>query len=125
LIVLYVALTRAVEGLLLLKKPEGSIFDPIGVEPGVQGRFAVAPKHREEEEECVAETLPERLTSYGRLDVKGVEEEEKDLEAIQFGIALHYALEMMERFDAESLEDAMVRRSARSRRLATRVSLSR
>ena len=106
--VLYVALTRAVDGMLVLRKPEGSIFDLLGIVSGSLGTLRVLTEDAQGERGCVAETLPERVSFYGRLEVKGEEEEEKDYAAIQFGIALHYALEMMGSFDMESLEAAMI-----------------
>jgi len=106
--VLYVALTRAVEGMLVLKKPEGSMFDLLGVAPGTLGTLSVPTEDAQKERDCVTEVLPERVSFYGRLEVKGEEEDEKDYDAINFGIALHYALEMMGSFDAESLDAAMI-----------------
>ena len=106
--VLYVALTRAVEGLLVLKKPEGSIFDLLQIEPLVRGVLNIVSESSEEENVCVTEALPKEVSFYGRLEVKGEEDEERDLAAIHFGIALHYGLEMMGSFDAASLDAAMV-----------------
>ena len=48
------------------------------------------------------------MSNYGTQEVKKEDEEsEKDLEAILFGIALHYTLEMLGAFTEESLAGAM------------------
>ncbi len=49
------------------------------------------------------------ISDYGTQDIREKEEdEEKDLRAILFGTALHYALEIMGDFDREGLNQAMV-----------------
>ncbi|MEA1953585.1 MAG: RecB-like helicase, partial [Campylobacterota bacterium] len=106
--VLYVALTRAVEGLIVIRKPKDSIFDEIGMEVMHLGE-----QKREGEEvkrENLIETLPRVcISNYGTQEVKKEdEEEEKDYEAILFGTALHYALEMLGSFSEESLKIAMI-----------------
>jgi exodeoxyribonuclease V beta subunit len=48
------------------------------------------------------------ITNYGTQEIpEKREDEEKDLEAILFGTALHYALENLGSFDEESLKNAM------------------
>ena len=106
--VLYVALTRAVESMVVIRKPKGSIFDPLGM---VEMSVGVAP--------CVDPSLkrvdvdpslkPITITHYGVQEVaKPEEEDEKDYDAILFGTALHYTLEMMSSFTIISLADAMI-----------------
>ena len=49
------------------------------------------------------------ISNYGTQEVLSTdEEEEKDYEAILFGTALHYTLEMLGSFDEESLNTAMI-----------------
>jgi len=105
--VLYVALTRAVEGLIVIKKPKDSIFDEIAMSPIILGSLSI---HRsgvsiQKEQEQTSHVV---ITNYGTQEVKKEkEEEEKDHEAILFGTALHYALEMLGAFDEASLDTAM------------------
>ena len=105
--VLYVALTRAVEGMIIIKKPKDSIFDEINLSPlemgeiSVQGSGFSVQKKQEQ-------TSPVAISNYGTQDVPNKDEDvEKDLEAILFGTALHYTLEMAGAFSREDLPDAM------------------
>ncbi|MEA3418720.1 MAG: RecB-like helicase [Campylobacterota bacterium] len=106
--VLYVALTRAVEGLLVIKKTKGSIFDEINMSPIKIGDISVQRSAFSIQEEQV-KILPVVISNYGTQEVVAHEdEEEKDYEAILFGTALHYALEMLGDFDEASLQAAMI-----------------
>jgi len=105
--VLYVALTRAVESMVVIRKPKGSIFDPLGmiemsvgsVTPNTVGVDPCV-------DSCMSSTT---ITHYGVQEVdKFEEEDEKDYDAILFGTALHYTLEMMSSFTIMSLADAMI-----------------
>ena len=104
--VLYVALTRAVEGMIVIRKPKDSIFDALGMEVMSVGTLKPCrvrlPTHQ------MNETEPITLTNYGTQETPEHEdEEEKDYEAILFGTALHYALEMLGAFDEMSVNVAM------------------
>jgi exodeoxyribonuclease V beta subunit len=104
--VLYVALTRAVEGMIILKKPKKSIFDTLGMEIMSLGNL----EKREEENKEKSYTRIERtiLSHYGTQETPETEvDDEKDYEAILFGTALHYTLEMLGAFSLESLDIAM------------------
>jgi exodeoxyribonuclease V beta subunit len=105
--VLYVALTRAVEGLIVLRKPKDSIFDELGMEVMGLGNLQQAQIH----DTTKAHPLNQediKITSYGTQEaVKQEEEGEKDYEAILFGTALHYTLEMLGTFDEVHLAHAM------------------
>jgi exodeoxyribonuclease V beta subunit len=107
--VLYVALTRAVEGLVVIKKPDSSIFDAIDMVPMKTGELRVQEQvaHTEEREMTAVPEIS--LSYYGAQENKSIDEsdEEKDLDAIRFGTALHYALEMTGNFDKEGVELAM------------------
>jgi len=106
--VLYVALTRAVEGLIVVKKPKDSIFDEIGMIPMVLGslsieRSALSVEKKQESDSRIV------ITNYGTQEIASVEEDsDKDLEAILFGTALHYALEMLGGFDEGSLVSSII-----------------
>ena len=105
--VLYVALTRAVEGLIVVRKPKDSIFDDLGMEVTSLGTLKPCrgrlPSHQTDN------IQPVTLTNYGTQETpEKLEEDEKDYEAILFGTALHYGLEMLGSFDEESLHVAMI-----------------
>ncbi|RRS31865.1 MAG: recombinase RecB [Epsilonproteobacteria bacterium (ex Lamellibrachia satsuma)] len=104
--VLYVALTRAVEGMIVLRKPKDSMFDEIDMRTMRLGSLKVKSEEkivkREEESEQIT------ISNYGTQEVPTREDdEEKDYEAILFGTALHYTLEMMGSFNEESLGAAV------------------
>ncbi len=105
--ILYVALTRAVSGLIVIKKPTESIFDEINLTPVSLGVLQPKEGQKKEQERSV-EILPEFISHYGVQETpKANEEEEKEYQAVLFGTALHYGLEMLNRFDEKSIEDAM------------------
>jgi exodeoxyribonuclease V beta subunit len=106
--VLYVALTRAVESMVVIRKEKGSIFDPLGmVEMSVGVDLCVDPSLKRVDVDPCLEPLT--ITHYGAQEVlKEEDEEEKDYDAILFGTALHYTLEMMSSFSIMSLADAMI-----------------
>ena len=106
--VLYVAVTRAVEGLIVIKKPKDSIFDEIGISVLSLGVLEIEEKSQSLEPPMIDknEVMP---SSYGTQEVPREKNEEgKDHEAILFGTALHYVLEMLGSFDRESLHSAMI-----------------
>ncbi len=105
--VLYVALTRAVEGLIVVKKPKDSIFDEIAMEAMSLGSLSVQ-RSALSVQEKQEQTLSVFISNYGTQEIANKEEDaEKDFEAILFGTALHYTLEMLGAFDEESLGAAM------------------
>ncbi len=107
--VLYVALTRAAEGLIVIKKPEGSIFDEINISPIKIGEIRVKRSALSVQREEGEENIPVTISDYGTQEVcTQEEEEEKDYAAILFGTALHYTLEIMGDFDELSLKRALV-----------------
>jgi exodeoxyribonuclease V beta subunit len=104
--VLYVALTRAVEGMIVIRKPKDSIFDALVMEPMHIGRLEMNRKNLEARHKK-EETSSIDITHYGTQETPEIEsDEEKDYEAILFGTALHYTLEMLESFTLESLSIA-------------------
>ena len=105
--VLYVALTRAVESMIVIRKEKGSIFDALGMTPmsiGVLRSQTVGSILSKES------TTPQiSITDYGIQEVnRPEEEEEKDYDAILFGTALHYTLEMMSSFSIVGLAEALI-----------------
>ena len=107
--VLYVALTRAAEALFVIKKPEKSIFDPIEMVSMQRGVLQVKARSGEA---TVSDAVPADavLGRYGTQEAVAQEEEgeeERDYDAILFGTALHYGLEMLGGFVPQSINDAM------------------
>ena len=107
---LYVALTRAVEGLIVLRKATKSVFEPLPMEETERGSIA-AVEGKEPLQESLS-SAPMTLSAYGRQELPIDNEEEtteegNDYRAILFGTALHYALEMMADFDPARLEEAL------------------
>ncbi len=107
---LYVALTRAAEGLTIIRKPKESIFDTIGIEPMKLGALK-AEVTKDKPLPTTHYPLPTQhtvLSNYGYQEKPSQEEdEERDHEAILFGSALHYALEMMPSFEAPDIPTAI------------------
>ena len=105
--VLYVALTRAIDGLIVLKKPKDSLFDILDMPLMELGEVNVKDLEVRGSEERVR-TLPVTITHYGTQETPDKEVmNEEDYEAILFGTALHYTLEMLAAFDTESLATAV------------------
>lgn len=110
---LYVALTRAVESLHVVMKEKSSWFEPLDLPAGMWGEMLhharPAPLQRD------VPDCPFRAERYGRQEeTAGVKREmTADYAAVQFGLALHYALEMMAQGSPESMNTAL--ESARNR----------
>lgn len=110
---LYVALTRAVQSLSVIAKPKSSWFAPLDLVEGTWGErvFNVTSKEVPQSLEALAYTA----VSYGRQDEVVAQEQNEtfDYDAVQYGLALHYALEMMGDFTHASIHAAI--ESARRR----------
>ncbi len=104
--VLYVALTRAVESMIVLRKPKASMFDPLGMIPLTLGKIdSTLVGSISSNKEPIQKVI---ITHYGVQDVlKSDEEDEKDYEALLFGSALHYVLEMIRDFSIIGLAEAI------------------
>lgn len=105
---LYVALTRAELGLIVVQKEKSSEFKVLELEPMKLGNIEPQKPLAKEE---LAE-LATNISSYGRQEVEQLEqaEEEKELlnyAALNFGEALHYALECIDFRREESLKVAI------------------
>ena len=103
---LYVAFTRARENLIIVKKSAKSTFDILELEAGKSGELRCHAHEEESSEEL--ETLEYKELYYGtQSDILALEsQKDEDLKAINFGIALHFTLEMMSSFDESSLLNA-------------------
>ena len=104
---LYVALTRAVESLMVIMKSKNSWFDPLELSSSEWGKLELKTKH-------VKPLEPEKKInfkglSFGRQEetLRSIKEATHDYDAVQFGLALHYTLEMMGDFSDTSLRIAL------------------
>ena len=104
---LYVAFTRAKESLYVMAKEEGSLFDILELENASYGNFVVMEKEKREEKTYLPFTYKSLYYGTQSKILEYEESNEEDLEAIEFGLAMHYALEMMPKFDHKSLVHAM------------------
>jgi len=103
---LYVAFTRAKENLIIIKKSKDSSFDVLDLEVSSQGVLACTSLQEEVKEP--KKPLAYQSFYYGtQSDILELEKESKeDLQAINFGLALHFMLEMMSEFEEEKLSNA-------------------
>ncbi|NKQ41913.1 MAG: RecB-like helicase [Sulfurovum sp.] len=107
--VLYVALTRAVEGMIIIRKPKDSIFDALVMTLVRLGALRIRNEELGMRNDGGQMESAIVLSNYGTQETpEKSEEEEKDYEAILFGTALHYTLEMLGSFDEMSLNLAMM-----------------
>jgi len=110
---LYVALTRAVESLHVIAKEKSSWFSPLELAVAEYGQLVR--KERLPVPESVEKTVPYKGIFFGRQEesVSSSKELTHNYDAVQFGLALHYTLEMMGDFTHESMATAV--ESARNR----------
>ena len=104
---LYVAFTRAQESLFIITKQKDSKFEDLDLSEGSYGELAFKAKKEEEKTVYAAIDFQERY--YGSQEdlLSVAENEDLDYKAIEFGLALHYTLEMMETFKEDKIEAAL------------------
>jgi len=103
---LYVALTRAELGLIVVQKEKSSEFEVLELENGKFGEIVAQKKLAKEE----LQNLNASIKSYGKQAVEQLSEEGEELlnyEALNFGEALHYALEVVDFNNKDSIKDAI------------------
>jgi len=105
---LYVALTRAKKGLIVVKNSKKSIFEQeLGINVFEIGEIEEEQKSQKDIQEIHYPKIKER---YGMQEQNVQEEEierEYDYYATLFGSALHYTLEVLGKFDSQALELAV------------------
>lgn len=124
--VLYVALTRAIHGLTVICKPKESIFDDIGLSPMQRGKLCDKSKRNNNRDTITNKpSTPPLVHNYGiqKTPVPQESDDLKDWDAILFGIALHYLLEMLSDFTQVALDEAMVSLQNRYGQLLNRESM--
>jgi exodeoxyribonuclease V beta subunit len=102
---LYVAFTRAREHLFIIKKVKDSSFDLLDLHVGTRGILEC--KKIDKESKQSFQSLEYKSLYYGtQSDILELESKtQEELDAINFGIAMHYILEMMEDFTLDGLEN--------------------
>ncbi|PHQ57854.1 MAG: recombinase RecB [Sulfurimonas sp.] len=103
---LYVAFTRARDNLIIIKKSEKSSFELLDLEVASYGEMNISVKEQVKLERL--HKIDYKELYYGtQSDILALENEvDGDLKAINFGIALHYMLEMMSVFEIDALHNA-------------------
>ncbi len=104
---LYVAFTRAQNRLYIIQKSKESKFETLALEEQKWGEEKIEQRAVRAKE--VSQPLAYEARNYGQQSdiIKEENEEEKDQHAIEFGLALHYTLEMMAGFDAGAIDEAV------------------
>ena len=102
---LYVAFTRAKSSLFVCVKEDDSAFDALELSSFEIGTISSKVQASKEEPSKVLVHIPHK---YGAQEVVSSNEETElsDMQAISFGIAMHYMLEMLYSFHPTSLPDA-------------------
>lgn len=110
---LYVAFTRAKEALFVIQKPKDSMFE---LKDGSYGKLEILLEERADfVDRYKSLEYQNKFYGYQNDVLKSVKDESFDQKAIDFGIALHYMLEMLEGFDEayiDSAKNAMLNRYA-------------
>jgi exodeoxyribonuclease V beta subunit len=104
---LYVAFTRAKESLFIVKKNEHSLFESVELSVGSSGELKSYSNNVFKEESKI-EKFEYRDMFYGtQSDILALEvEKSESYDAINFGLAMHYMLEMLGEFEVSHVESA-------------------
>ncbi|MEA2091586.1 MAG: 3'-5' exonuclease, partial [Campylobacterota bacterium] len=105
---LYVAFTRARENLFVILKPKDSAFDILNLATGSSGELVCNNFDTDTKSVQVLKDIKYRELYYGtQSDILKLEESsDEDLKSINFGLALHYMLEMLGQFSLKSISNA-------------------
>ena len=104
---LYVAFTRARDNLFIIKKPKDSMFDILDLELCVNGVLVCENKQDNSTKEEF-KSLKYQALCYGvQNNILELEKQnEDDLKSINFGLSMHYMLEMFGEFKKDNLSNA-------------------
>ncbi len=103
---MYVAFTRAKESLFIFAKEKNSAFDYLSLEPEKRGVFPKGKKEIANFKQKVCEYEEPKVQKQEILSQDKEIKREDDFEAINFGLATHYMLEMLKDFEKSSLKTA-------------------
>lgn len=113
---LYVALTRAKNGLIVVKKDKKSIFDKLQMLPICLGEITGVGENKKNADHQHQENI--LITNYGLQPQEKKEDDSPlSIKSVIFGTALHYTLEMLDEFNHDSLEIAIENTRLRYARL--------
>ena len=101
---LYVALTRAKKSIIICQKEKNSAFSHLSLTPFSKGE--VEPTKKDKEQKQVDSFEYEAIHTGLQEKVKKDEEKDKDIKAINFGLALHFMLENLNEFSLEEIESS-------------------
>ncbi len=100
----YVAFTRAKDSLIICKKDKDSALDNLVLKPATYGELEIEEKLTIQEK---SETFTYTPLKVGAQENRKKEKEQKEhIQAINFGLALHYMLEIIKDFHESSIEEA-------------------
>ena len=106
--ILYVALTRAKNNMIIFKKEKSSVFELLNMSVCKIGEITKSSFiNKNSVENQIYDYKPLNLGTQEKQFSKEKEFEENHLHAKYFGLATHYTLEMMNSFDQNSLSYAM------------------
>ena len=105
---LYVAFTRARRSLFIIEKSKDSTFSELELKAGAFGKLESSPENKNQTSKAEYQSLEYKPLYYGtQSDILALESEDnEDLDAINFGLAMHYTLEMMGEFTLDKLTNA-------------------
>ena len=104
--ILYVALTRAKNNMIIFKKQKDSVFDNLNVDFSNKSIGELFINTKSKQDEIIDNNLEYEALNLGIQEIKTTNDsyDSKSLKAKYFGIATHYCLEMMKEFSNEALE---------------------
>ncbi|MCD6191364.1 MAG: RecB-like helicase [Sulfurimonas sp.] len=105
---LYVAFTRARRNLFIVEKSKDSTFSELELNAGKFGTLESSREDSNQTSKDELQALEYKSFYYGtQSDILALERDDnEDLDAINFGLAMHYTLEMMSEFSLEKLTNA-------------------
>ena len=105
---LYVAFTRARRNLFIVQKSKDSSFSDLELNAAAFGKLESISEDKNTQVHEELKELEYKPLYYGtQSDILALEKESnEDLDAINFGLAMHYTLEMMSEFTLEKLTNA-------------------
>jgi len=105
---LYVAFTRARRNLFIIQKSKDSTFSELELNAGRFGKLESIDDDKNSASKDELHSLEYKSFYYGtQSDILALEREgNEDLDAINFGLAMHYTLEMMSEFTLDKLTNA-------------------
>ncbi len=104
---LYVAFTRAEISLLVIKKPQHSQFESLNLSPQQRGHLHVKTSSCEPAPKVTPVIYTPLCLGRQEVPTKHAADHEENLHAIDFGLALHYALELCDFHVPQSVEQAI------------------